>query len=743
MELNTDFYSVTQSDIGNGLKILNKEVVAMLNDGDLPFNEEWDLSLSPWCIGTGADWFNLAIPLMYAPTDDVEDVVFQKYPFFDDNNNTGYPFWFGTNNAYAGNWSNEYCWNYKNAYSVQHTSEVSWRNRMKPIVNFKYNELIFHCLPVIDGVTRDMSFVENLWNTTPITSKMTGFTFAGYYRKTSGSMRVFSAIGMGNLCKGNPIEDPDIPSSAAYNIPWLDYCLHPITTEIIQYQTESLDLVRTKEAAANYELGYSFNKSSLVPVSDLWKQTFGVSGYNYNMRWYCGLPLDQFQTFEAFKEYFCTQCAYIGTFFTFDGSTAQNADLSGETFSNNVYLGIINDNGITTGEYLQGTDISDSEQSTWEDPWQSSPWEGFENIDPNTYSNSTSWNTPAVSGFSSFSKAYKLNVLDVIELHSKFYESLSGIPAGTTVTDYFEGTYLTNNPTDVIISLRYYEINLAAALPGDTATNLYLGSYNTGMQAVETQPLLSMYNLGSCVYYPHFHDFRDYEPYSYAELIVPYCGTVKISPADFMNHTLSVKMSIDFSTGACTAYVFRDSLMIESISGQYGVEIPVSAVASSDLQRDIFNNANALKQARIASAQNLTGGLLSIVGGIVTQNPLAIAGGIASTIFGQEKADTAIEAAEYNLEHTKVNFKTAGAASPGLNVLQEQNARLIIYRPVMASDYDPEAYARTTGFATITNAALSEFTGFTKCATVKADGIPATATEKNMIIKALQAGVYL
>ena len=782
MDINTEFYGTGRETSEYGFEYTDYKVIEALNSGDLPLNEQFDMSICPWIIGEGSDIFDIRFPIIYSSTGDPTDLdsfTIGDHPIFDSTQH-GYKWYFNYNPN--GNIVRSLWFDGRSKEITTAEIPTSWASeRMYNyiVTNFDYSKLVI--APYVVTNSGSVSIDTALSNFDPGTYDPDGtFQIYGiqpvfYYYDETNSVWTLAHFGMAALNMGKPCGSSD--AAAQYTEPWFDSCVNVVsmgglpslgnngTLQIYGYY----GAMDNTEWISEYKVYNNlYKKSTNTPQfdndnqvgdrklayfqgGDNWEQKVtqcklpvpGVENYTY-IKAFCRLKLENFDSAAAVKDYILRQLAFLGTYFIEDTiPTSSHYPLQGNA---DVYLPEITsgERAITTGNYAKGTAQSQYQNSEWtENPWQYTPDPGDDDYDPNTYSNSTSWHTPAVTGFSSFSKVYKLTVLDVIALHSKFFESLSGIPSGTTVTDYFEGTYLTNNPTDVIISLRYYEIDLATALPGSTLTDLYLGSYNTGMQAVETSPLISMYDLGSCVYYPHFHDFRDYEPYSYAELIVPYCGTVKISPADFMNHTISLKMSIDYSTGACTAYVFRDSLMIESISGQYGVEIPVSAIASSDLQRDIFNNANALKQARIASAQNLTGGLLSIVGGIVTQNPLAIAGGIANTIFGQEKADTAIEAAEYNLEHTKVNFKTAGAASPGLNVLQEQNARLIIYRPVMAADYDPEAYARTTGFATISNAELSAFTGFTKCATVKADGILATASEKNMIIKALQAGVYL
>ena len=74
----------------------------------------------------------------------------------------------------------------------------------------------------------------------------------------------------------------------------------------------------------------------------------------------------------------------------------------------------------------------------------------------------------------------------------------------------------------------------------------------------------------------------------------------------------------------------------------------------------------------------------------------------------------------------------------------------MIYYPegdVITSAQPPElkdltSYGHTTGFATIDNAVLSNYSGFT-VATNAILNFAATSTEKEMIMNLLQSGVYL
>ena len=56
---------------------------------------------------------------------------------------------------------------------------------------------------------------------------------------------------------------------------------------------------------------------------------------------------------------------------------------------------------------------------------------------------------------------------------------------------------------------------------------------------------------------------------------------------------------------------------------------------------------------------------------------------------------------------------------------------------------DLSEYAHTVGFACLTPGVVSDFSGYTEFESVDLSGVQATAAEKDMLQKLLQAGVYI
>lgn len=786
MQINTEYYGTGRDTSPLGFEYTDYTIVDALNNGDLPFNEQFDQSICPWVIGEGSDIFNQRFPIIYSDTDTpsaLSSYTIGDYPIWDNTHGYKWYFYYQPNSQDA---KRSLWYDGRSMPSTTETippipSYVQQRNNNRIVTNFDYSKLVI--APMMYTSEGHLSIDDALAYFDPATYNPNGsYQIYGirplywYYDETHEQWKVLGNFGIAGLNMGIPYggNNPD----SQYDEEWFDSCINLISG------MPALGGDGSTQRHGGYAIvdGTEFKASNkfkmydtLYPTSvnypqydndnrvgdhkiiwlqggEHWEQRVSeyhapvprVENYTY-IDFVKRFKLEDFETQQEVKEYILTQLAYLGCYFIeSDEPATSDYPLKNNA---NVYLPEITggERAITTGNYAKGTAQSQWDNSNWsDDPWQHTPDPSDEDYDPNKYSDKTDWNNPTVTGFTAFSKEYKLTHLGVMDLCGQFYASLGQIVDGQTAEDYYNRTFLTNNPTDVIVSLRYYDIDLETALPttGDTTVPVTLGAYTTNVNGWRTDAVVKRFTLGSCTYHPHFGDFRDFEPYSYAELVIPYCGSLQISPSEFMGHKLQVDLVIDFGTGQCTAYVYRDNLVIDSLPGQIGVDVPVSAVASADLQRDLYNNAAQLRSAKISGQQALIGGVFSTVANIATGN---IAGAVSSglqTILGQEQSKNNIDVAQYNLEHTQVHYKQVGAATPGQSVLQERNARLIIYRPVMGT-YDPATYGHTTGFACLDHSKLSNYNGFVQCANIVTDGIAATEQEKQLIIQALQSGVYV
>ena len=427
-----------------------------------------------------------------------------------------------------------------------------------------------------------------------------------------------------------------------------------------------------------------------------------------------------------------------------------------------MYCGIIENDGMTYGNYTQGAGNKDNPVYGWTDSTQT-PFDpsNIPDTDNTHYNDKTTFNHYGLTACSC--NQYVVYEQDIVKLADIIATAINTRPDPDQLStaDYALNNGLTSNPVDTIISVRAYP---AKTLPitqklvegvltdheplhcgawyNNNVTGYFLGStYDTidfSFRRGTNNGFVAAF--GNC--------FLDYAPYTRAELIIPYCGTVQLNPADFLEHDINVKILVDYITGICTAFVMRENVAIMTVSGSMGIDVPITGLqnATYDSQRlnAVINRENANSNA-VGSTVGLFGSSIGMIASIATGNVVgAIASGVglASTISKQPAVQNAIEKADYELTHQILPTKVVQSGSPMISYVYENCCRLIVYRPVIADTYDPAVYADTVGFACLINGTVSQFTGLT-VGTIDTAGINCTEKEKELIQKLFASGVYL
>lgn len=782
MDLNREWWSGNTSSIKDNSNdviveyLSNSLYTSITADSEKYIGVEWDKSACPWKINAQSDFFGNMNWMLGWDTGYHETVKKAQSRLFKERQK-GYTFYLSSNGNQnmSGAESRMFpCWMgtlSRSDIDLTDPVTLSWiqdkYKELHPVIDFDYTKIF--AVPFLQrtGYGTRTLFSEDLRNSWNAAS-YSGWGVAFYYHSNQTTYPAID-LGLDIVSLNNKFAPPDWDTTIIFETEEFDNGFCPVS-----YAYDNSTLYWRAQLGQRYQIdatgsspGTLFDQqyqagadaagaAQYYPNRCLWVNGTADNAI-YQSDYIAGnLQQNQYRpfertfnpslTFDQAKEYFATQLAYLGFRFSLEGSNLNN-DINSQYF----YIPEIDELGVTTGNYYQAN-TAEAEllpNYGWTtDVYHVTPYDGTndddEEGDPNTYSETTDWNDFTQSPTLSFTDMYILDELSIAGLATKFFESLSLKPVDQLVTEYFSQTYLTTEPTDVIVSLRYYYIPLDTKVShSSTLEEILLGTYHTGVSGYNVTCTTARYDYGEHLYYPHFGDFRDYAPYSTAILIIPYCGTVSIDPQEFMGHYVRVQMVIDYATGTCTAYIMKDELVVNSISGQIGIEIPVTAIAGQDLQRNLFNGYQNLKAAKLQSAQSMAQGAMSFLGSAMSSNPLGMSQSVMSTIFGEERSEIGIEAAEYNLQHTQVPFRQVGSINPGAAVRQEQQCRLIIFRPVMDPDYDPVEYGHVTGFATLETGLLSEYTGFTQCSNVILDSLPCTIEEKQSIERLLQSGVYL
>lgn len=439
--------------------------------------------------------------------------------------------------------------------------------------------------------------------------------------------------------------------------------------------------------------------------------------------------------------------ALFGCFFTDRNVNVFAYDMLSEY----VYLPVIDENGVAHGQYTNGSDNANNSlysKSSIRDI-DYNPDAPPTPIDPNTYSNTTGFNS--ISSGASATIKYVLDSSNVRQLLTDLW-TISHDIAGADYEKYdykILDSFLVSNPIDSIVSLKRFPFDIPHTFSSQK-TNVCLGKNTGSSQGYVTHNVFNTVVFSGIPVYAKFgNSFLDYAPYTEYELYIPFCGSVKLNAGDILGHTLNCRLQIDLTTGSCTAYILADDLVIETATGVVSCELQVagtdSATVDSNIQNAVLNHIGARTNKEIAMLSPLTfGGLLSAV-----SNPVKTAGSM-------ENANTEISRADYNLTHIQTPVHAMGNAGGLTGWYQEFNARLIIYYPEgeaidssapVSSTYpklaDLTDYAHNVGFACVMNGTVSEFHGKT-VGNIDTSSIVGATEEERAQIKALFAqGVWL
>lgn len=432
--------------------------------------------------------------------------------------------------------------------------------------------------------------------------------------------------------------------------------------------------------------------------------------------------------------------ACFGLYFSPIVSTAREGSLT----DNNMYIGILDENGIGHGEYLRGSNTVNAPQNNYTD--MSNSGYDYKKHDDNTkYQNDTQFNLNLSLG--AFTKFYQLTENQVNELCTALYTAVNAQPTGTPIEEYNMKCFLTNNPIDCIISLKKFPLNHFPSVAG-TIDDVYLGAVDSGIDAPRILSTTWVYyfdfsNSNDTGLYPVFgDDFRDKEPYTTVQINVPFCGSFEVPTTYFYKYGgVRVALMIDFVSGACTAYLMVNNDIVDSVSGSCAVDLPVTGLQSATLDGNIHSAAMAEKSAQTSGTLSMVAGAISIGAGIVTGNPLLAIGGATALISGATSLEKNQSQIDYDVQHMQLPLKQVGAASGAIAQCGDYRCKMIIKRPVML-DYDDEVYSKTIGYACLLNGSVSNFHGLTY-GEIDLTNINCSESEKEMIKSAFASGVYL
>lgn len=126
---------------------------------------------------------------------------------------------------------------------------------------------------------------------------------------------------------------------------------------------------------------------------------------------------------------------------------------------------------------------------------------------------------------------------------------------------------------------------------------------------------------------PKIESFNDLEPYTKYEIYVPYKGFISIDLSTNSDNHITIFYSIDYDSGQSSYLLYNEEkeLIIDEGSCQLGYRLSLDSTNALEIQ----NQKNSLA---ISTTMSTLTSLLTIVGGVASQNPLIVAGGVLSGV---------------------------------------------------------------------------------------------------------------
>ena len=276
-------------------------------------------------------------------------------------------------------------------------------------------------------------------------------------------------------------------------------------------------------------------------------------------------------------------------------------------------------------------------------------------------------------------------------------------------SDVFDiGLYKTlfADPMDCILGCSIVPV----AVPNGGMKTVNVGNVSTGISMTVAASQYVEVDCGTLNVEEFWGSYLDYDPYTKAEIYLPYCGTHALQVDDIMGKAVHVKYHVDILSGACCAYVKCGGSVMYSFVGQCSSSIPISA-------NDWTNVVNgALTIAASVGSLIATGGASA---------PMAVgaAAAVTGTIYGGG---------------IKQNVEKSGSMGGTGGMLAVQTPYLILTRPRQALPKKQNTY---TGYPSFITTKLSDLKGYTEIDSIRITGVPATDAELNELESILKSGV--
>lgn len=258
------------------------------------------------------------------------------------------------------------------------------------------------------------------------------------------------------------------------------------------------------------------------------------------------------------------------------------------------------------------------------------------------------------------------------------------------------------NPMDAILGLSIVPV----AVPNGGTGEVKVGNISTNISMTKAASQYVEVDCGTINVNEYWGAYLDYDPYTKAEIYLPYCGIHPIATDDIMGKAVHVVYHVDVLSGSCCAYVKCGGSVLYSFIGQCASSIPISGTDFTNIINGAINAA-------------------------VSVGSMAATGGATAPLVAPQFAQMAVNSAKPSIEKS-------GAISGTGAMMAVQTPYLILTRPRQAL---PERQNTFTGYPSFITESLGDLSGYTEIEEIHLENISATESELSEIENLLKSGV--
>lgn len=445
---------------------------------------------------------------------------------------------------------------------------------------------------------------------------------------------------------------------------------------------------------------------------------------------------------QALTEYCRKIMAYFGMFFS-DG-VFNDVEETSTMDTQGLFLGIVDENGITHGTYSEGAENRNQTNYDWEDPVDDTPWtpggggdEGDLESDDEDFNPATrpDWNGELeAAGYNKY-----LIASDVV-----LNEFTTNLVRPSLWTSFLNMMF---DPIQCIVAFHLMPRKLAPDLAGGPGQVIVASVIKLTETPTPTfTSVYKRYDLGTIDLKGYTKDFMDYNLTS-IYINLPYVGMKEIDIEACMDGQIGVFYEAEALSGDCTATVwvkdrFGHSHYRYEYKGNCARRLPLTQYVSP-----IASGATSFITSAAKGAINIAAGRLAMVPAMAAAY---MNGGVnqGDFFYSYMNKTTALNTVGRGLDAMSSGLDgLKGAATTGNNasggsVSSPVNTEcyLIIPRPRQSK---PNNYIELDGLPSDKAGQVKDFTGYFAARSIKFDGIACTMDERSEIQQLLMAGIYI